>query len=345
MKMEKLVGLGFVASCALLGACGGDDNKTTDTSTTTGTKTGATCTTLPKMTQKAAYRVAFVQLYEASGLWRTANTNSIVGEAQKRGWEMLYNPGTTDAAEEQVARMQEAIDAKPDAIIIAPHDKATLSPMVVKARKACIPVFIEDRSLDDQVAIPGVDYVTYVGSDFQKEGTLIAQWLAKKTGGTASIVEYEGTIGSSAAVDRKTGFDTEVAKYPGMKILASESADFSVQTGYEKSKTLLPKWPQADWIFVHNDGMGFGVVKYLEEVGKVPGKDIKIVSIDGTKQGAEYIRDGKFEAITECNPKFGPLLFDTIEKYGKGEAIPLSLKNEDRTFDITNVAAYLPEAF
>ena len=217
--------------------------------------------------------------------------------------------------------------------------------LVVAARKACIPVFIEDRGVDNTVAVPGVDYVTYIGSDFEKEGVLIAEWLITKTGGAAKIVEFEGTIGSSAAVQRKKGFDSTIALQPGMRILVSKSADFDVKMGHDVAVSLLPQFPTADVIFTQNDGMAFGVIQALEEAGKAPGKDIMIISIDGTKQGAQYIADGKIAAITECNPKFGPIVFDTIQKYANGETVPTVIMNVDRTFDITNVASYIPEAY
>ncbi len=342
MTMMKWAGIGCFAIAGFLGGCGGSNDSSTGANPSPSTKT---CAKLPPLNLAASSRIGFVQIYEKSGLWRTANTNSIVGEAQKRGYNLVYNPGTTDAAEEQVSRFQALIDQKVDAIIVAPHDQTTISPMVVAARKACIPVFIEDRQVDTTVAIPGVDYVTNIGSDMVKEGQLAAQWLIKATSGTAKIIEFEGTIGASAATGRKQGFESEIKAYPGMQILVSQSADFDVQTGHDVALKLLPQYPQADWIFAHNDGMAFGIIKAMQELGKTPGKDIKIVSIDGTKEGAEDLKAGLIASITECNPKFGPIVFDTIEKYAKGDAIPTSLMNTDRVFDSTNIDAYLPEAF
>jgi ABC-type sugar transport system substrate-binding protein len=175
MKMTKWLGIGSLAMAAGFAGCG-SSGSSGGTGGTPGA-TGKTCSTLPPLTITAATKFGFVQVYEKDGLWRTANTDSIVGEAAKRGYTMMYNPGTTDAAQEQVSRFQDLIDAKVDAIIVAPHDQTTISPMVVAARKACIPVFVEDRSVDDTVAIPGVDYVTLVGSDMVNEGLQTAQWL------------------------------------------------------------------------------------------------------------------------------------------------------------------------
>jgi ribose transport system substrate-binding protein len=130
-----------------------------------------------------------------------------------------------------------------------------------------------------------------------------------------------------------------------MSILVSQSGDFNQQMGHDLTLSLVPANPTANVIYSHNDAMSFGVIQALQELGKVPGQDITIVSIDGTIQATQYILDGKIAEVTECNPKFGPIVFDTIEAYARGEQVPLVVKNVDRVIDITNAADYLPEAY
>ena len=320
-----------------LSACGNDGGTTMRTDTL--------CSALPPLALKDTYRVGFAQLYENNGPWRNANTKSMMDEAAKRGYELVYHPGTKPDAYEQVERMQELIDAKVDAIFIAPHDETILAPSVVAARKACIPVFIEDRAVNTTIAIPGVDYVSYLGSDFRKEGELTADWLIAKTGGQARIIELEGTIGSSPGVQRKQGFDARIADQAGMSLLVSQSGDFDQQKGHDLTLQLVPQFPSANVIYSHNDAMSFGVIAALQELGTVPGQDITIVSIDGTKEGTEDVIGGTIAEITECNPKFGPIAFDTMLSYARGDVVPQVVKNVDRVFDATNAADYLPEAF
>ena len=327
----------LVMACSVvLAGCG--DEKTEKTSE-------AVCKELPPLAVKDTYKVGFAQLWEDHGPWRDANTASMKDEAAKRGYELVFDPGTSSDPAEQVARMQALIDAKVDAIFIAPHDETVLAPSVVAARQACIPTFIVDRAVDPQVAIPGEDYVSYLASDFRKEGELAAEWLIDATQGQAEIIELEGTVGSSPGVQRKQGFDERIAGESGMNILVSESADFNEEKGYEATLRLMKKYPTANVIYSHNDGMSFGVITALEELGKVPGEDVLIVSIDGTKKATQYILDGKIGVVVECNPKFGPVAFDTMESYAKGENVPLQISNNDRVFDINNAAEYLPEAF
>lgn len=130
-----------------------------------------------------------------------------------------------------------------------------------------------------------------------------------------------------------------------MTILASESADFNQVKGYQATLRLVQQYPSANVIYSHNDAMSFGVITALEELGKVPGEDILIVSVDGTKQATQLILDGKIGAVVECNPKFGPIAFDTMLAYARGEDVPLRVDNVDRVFDLENAADYLPEAY
>src|SRR5262249_13309648 len=130
-----------------------------------------------------------------------------------------------------------------------------------------------------------------------------------------------------------------------MSILVSQSGDFNTQMGHDLTLSLVPANPTVNVIYSHNDSMSFGVITALQEMGKVPGQDITIVSIDGTHQATQDIIDGTIAEVTECNPKFGPLAFDTIEAYARGEQVPQVIKNADRVFDITNAADYLPESY
>jgi len=291
--------------------------------------------TLPPLTKKTSYKVGFVQVWEDNNPWRAANTASIQAEAAARGYELVFETGSGFGATDEVARMEAVIAAKVDVIIIAPQDPTVLAPSIVAARRAGIPVFIEDRTIDNDIAIPGIDYVTYMGSDFRKEGTSAAEWLiANPPADGVKILELEGTIGSSPAIDRKDGFDAEIAKHPEMTILDSESGNFDPAQGYETIKPMLKAHPEATVIFSHNDNMALGVIKALKELGKKPG-DIQIVSIDGEKLGVQAIKDGWIGAIAECNPRFGKLCFDTIEQYADGKTIPLQVKNTDRLFSMS----------
>ena len=91
-----------------------------------------------------------------------------------------------------------------------------------------------------------------------------------------------------------------------MVIVASQSGDFARDKGRQVAETLLQAHPDATIVYAHNDEMALGAIAAIEAAGKVPGKDILVVSIDGEKDALQAIIDGKLGCSCECNPRFGP---------------------------------------
>jgi len=298
---------------------------------------------LPKLAKKDAYKVGFAQT-ESNNPWRLAETASMKDEAAKLGYQLVYTDAAGSAAK-QASDVNSMIAQGVDAIFLPPREDKPLVPVILNAKKAGIPVFLIDRDVDHTMAKPGEDYVTFIGSDFVEEGQRIADWLIKATNGKAAIIELEGTTGSSPANDRKKGFDERIASQAGMKILASQSGDFARDKGRQVAQTLLQAHPETSAIYAHNDEMALGAIAALEAAGKVPGKDVIVVSIDGEKDALQAIVDGKLGATTECNPRFGPKAFEVMKQYAAGEKIPAYIKNVDNFYDSSNAAKALPSAF
>jgi ribose transport system substrate-binding protein len=265
-------------------------------------------------------------------------------EAAKLGWQLVYTDAAGSAAK-QVADVNSMIAQGVDVIFLSPREEKPLIPAVMAAKKAGIPVFLIDRSVDASLAKPGVDYVSFIGSDFLLEGQQAGEWLVKATGGKAIILELEGSTGSSPANDRKKGFDAVIAKYPDMKIVASQSGNFNRDEGRKTAEAMLQAHPEATVLYAHNDEMAIGAISAIEAAGKKPGKDILIVSIDGEKDGLQAIIDGKMGATVECNPRFGPAAYAAAIAYSKGEKIPPVMTNKDHFYDISNAAASIAGSY
>jgi ribose transport system substrate-binding protein len=297
----------------------------------------------PPLKQKSTYKIGFAQT-ESNNPWRLAETASMRDEAQKLGYQLVYTDAAGSAAK-QASDVNSMIAQGVDAIFLPPREDKPLVPVIKAAAKAGIPVFLIDRDVDHTMAKPGVDYVTFIGSDFVEEGQRVAAWLAKMVDGKAKIIELEGTTGSSPANDRKKGFDEAIKKWPGMTILASQSGDFARDKGRQVAQTLLQAHPDATAIYAHNDEMAIGAIAALEAAGKKPGKDVIVVSIDGEKDAVQAIIDGKLGATCECNPRFGPKAFATMKDYAAGKTIPPYIKNEDRFYDSSNAKEVLASTY
>jgi len=299
---------------------------------------------VPPLKKKDTYKVGFAQIV-SNNPWRLAETASMQDEAKKRGCQLVYTDAA-DSAAKQVADVNSMIAQGVDFIFLPPREDKPLVPAVLNAKKAGIPVLLVDRDVDQSLAKRGQDYLAFIGSNFVQEGQRVADWTIQKTGGKGKILELEGSIGASPANDRKKGFDETIkAKAPDMVILASQSGDFNRDKGRQLTETLLQAHPDATIIYAHNDEMALGAIIAIEAAGKVPNKDILVVSIDGEKDAVQAIIDGKLAATCECNPRFGPAGFDIMFNYANGEKIPPVIVNPDRFFDASNAKEMLATAF
>ncbi len=297
----------------------------------------------PKLAKKDSYKVGFAQV-ESNNPWRLAQTQSMKDEAEKRGWQLVYTDAAGSAAK-QVADVNSMIAQGVDLIFLSPREEKPLIPALRSAKGAGIPVILLDRNVDQSLAKPGDDYLTFIGSDFIKEGQRVAEWLVKNADGKSKIIELEGTTGSSPANDRKKGFDDVIAQNKGFEVVASQSGDFARDKGRQVAETLLQAHPDADVIYAHNDEMAIGAISAVEAAGKVPGKDVLILSIDGGKEIVQLIIDGKVAAVCECSPKFGPKAFQTAQDYADGKEIPPKIINPDNFYDASNAKEMLETAY
>lgn len=299
---------------------------------------------LPPLEQKDSYRVGFAQM-ESNNPWRIAETQSFRDVAEQCNWNLTVTDAAGSAAK-QVADVDSMIAQGMDAIFLPPREERALIPAVMKARAAGIPVFLVDRQVDPAVARAGEHYVAFLGSDFVEQGQTAAQWLVDNFDGEeARIIELEGTTGSSPANDRKQGFDEVIAEQDNMTIIASQSGDFSRDTGRQVMETLLQAHPNVNVVYAHNDEMAIGAIQALEVSGRTPGEDVLVVSIDGTRDALRAIINGKMGVSVESSPFFGPVACDVLNRYAAGETIEPWVRVEDRIFTADNAADHIDEAY
>jgi ABC-type sugar transport system substrate-binding protein len=285
--------------------------------------------------------VGFCQVNHANP-WRIAETNDIRSEAARRGYELVLLDGES-SPQKQVADIESLIARRVDYIILAPKEFATLRPAILAARDAGIPLVLVDRMAD---AVPGEDFLTFIGSDFVEEGERVARWLAAKTGGQARIVELRGEKGSSPEIDRAIGFRNVIDSYPGMEIVASSYAHFERLEGQKvMEEIILAIGPTFDAVYAHSDEMAIGAIQALKAAGIHPGRDVVLVSIDGSKDALKAIIAGELGASVECAPRFAGKIFDVIDAHRRGEPIPPRIINEDRLFDIENARELIHDAY
>src|SRR5215213_8847396 len=274
--------------------------------------------------------VGFSQM-ESDNPWRIAETQSLKDEAAKRGVRLVVTDAQGQTSK-QVSDVEDLIARRVNVLLLAPREFEGLAPALQAAKQAKIPVILVDR---EAAGTPGQDYVTLLASNFVEQGRRAAAWLAEATGGKANIVELSGTPGSSVARDRAAGFREGIARYPGMKIIATQTGNFTRAQGERVMQNLAQSLgAQVTAVYAHNDEMALGAIQALKSAARKPGTDVTIVSIDGQRAALEAIQAGELGATVE-----------TIEKHRKGESVPTKITLTDRLFDKSNAGQFVGEAY
>ncbi|MCD4535045.1 ABC transporter substrate-binding protein [Nocardioides sp. cx-169] len=287
--------------------------------------------------------VGFSQSEPDTAAFRAAETASIREAAEQAGVKKLIVTNANAELPKQIADVQDMLNQGVQMLIVAPVNSDGLDPALDAAKQKGVPVLTIDRKVTNE---PCSDYVAFLGSDFYDQGQRAADALADATGGEGTVAILLGSSGNNVTDERNAGFKDRVAEeYPDLDIAEEQTANFARDEGQSVTEQLLQSNPDITAIYAHNDEMALGAVTAVAAAGKDAGEDIKIVSIDGTRNAVQAIVDGDINAVIESNPRFGPLAFETMTKFYAGEEIPEDVIIEDDEYNSDNAEQDLGKAF
>ncbi|MFF7334713.1 substrate-binding domain-containing protein [Streptomyces sp. NPDC008150] len=256
--------------------------------------------------------VGFSQSESTSNPFRATETKSIEAEAKKLGVKLIERNANADV-NTQNSQIEDMIAQGAKVLIVAPENSDGLGPALAKAKAKKIPVLTIDRTVTGTAC---TDYVAFIGSNFYGQAQVAADDLAAATGSSGHVAILTGSPGNNVTTDRTKGFQDQVkAKYPKMKIVASQTGNFAQTDGQKVMEQLLQAHSDINAVYAENDEMALGAIQAIKSAGKTPGKDIKIVSIDGIEQMVQNVASGTAAADIETNPRFGPLAFQALQDF------------------------------
>ena len=278
----------------------------------------------------------------AESEWRTANTVSIKDTAAKEGIDLKFSDAQ-QKQENQIKALRSFIAQKVDVIAFAPVVESGWDTVLKEIKAAKIPVILTDRSVDSKDTSL---YVTFMGSDFTEEGRKAGRWLLEKVKGTTgdvNVVELQGTVGSGPAIDRKKGFEEIIKAEPRIKIIRSQTGDFTRAKGKEVMEAFLKaEGKKINVLYAHNDDMAIGAIQAIEEAGLRPSKDITIISVDAVKGAFEAMMAGKLDVTVECSPLLGPQLMAAVKDLVAGKPLPRRIVTQEGIFPMEVAAREFP---
>jgi ribose transport system substrate-binding protein len=221
-----------------------------------------------------------------------------------------------DNTAKQISDIEDLIQKKVSVILINPTDSAAVVTAVESANKANIPVITVDRASN------GGKVVSHIASDNVKGGSLAAEYILKTIGNKGNIVELQGIAGTSAARDRGKGFHDVVDGKEGVKVVASQPADFDRAKGLKVMENILQGNKDIQAVFAHNDEMALGALSAIQAAGK----NILVVGFDATDDAVKAVKEGKLSATVAQKPDLiGKTALEAAVKVAKGEKVDANI--------------------
>lgn len=266
----------------------------------------------------------------AESAWRVGNTRDIKRAAQDADVQLMYYEAE-QKQENQIKDIRSLIAYQVDVIAFSPIVLTGWDNVLDEARLAGIPVLVVDRKIKSDPSL----YAGFIGTDSYSEGVKAAEFLLEATRYRVDdirIMELQGTVGSSVAVERSRGFYETLEPHANYEIFYSKSGDFLRSKGREIMENALKSNIKPDVLYSHNDAMTLGAIDAMNESGVRPGKDITIISIDGEQAAIDKLKQGEINCVIECNPYQGDMIMELVKKLYDGEEIPEQTYVDERVF-------------
>lgn len=208
-------------------------------------------------------------------------------EAENQKVKIQFEDANNDVGR-QVSQVENFIAQRVSAIVVNPVDTAATKRISAAARKAGIPLVYVNRKPDEKMG----NGTVFVGSDSLVAGRLQMEELARRLNGKGNVAIMVGALSSDAAIDRTKGVKEVAKKFPGIKIVEEQVADFDRKKGID----LMAKWLSAgvkiDAIAANNDEMALGALIAMKQA-KVSPKTVLVAGVDATPDALSSMKSNE----------------------------------------------------
>ena len=279
--------------------------------------------------------VGFVAVGPEGG-WRQANEQNIQDTfTEDAGFDLKYAPAANLDQKSQIDNFTSFVDEGVDVILLSATEATGWEDSLARAQEAEIPVILLDRGIEPEDTSL---YVTRIAPDNVEVAKEVGAWAAAEFPDGGNYIVLEGPAGVGVVNERNTGFEEGLAGSALVNV-ASQTANWSTEEGKSVTETLLKSNNNdIQFIFAQNDEMGLGAAQAVEEAGLVVGEDVKIATIDGTKNAIQALADGQLSYVHEYNPLFGETALDVVEKTLAGESVESYIVVPSEAFDSAEAA-------
>jgi ribose transport system substrate-binding protein len=221
--------------------------------------------------------------------------------------------------DKQMQIIENLIQTRVQALCITPSGSKEVVTAIAKANAAGIPVVIVDTRVDEKAAAEaGIRLDGFVGSDNYEGGKVAGEYLLQLTGGKARVGLLEGIPGHETGDSRLKGFHDAVKNAPGVRVVASQTANWERDQGFTVFQNMLQAHPEIDALFACSDMMALGAVEAIAAAGKT-GK-IRVIGFDAVGDARQAIAAGTMlGSVAQFPSEMGRLAVEDALKLIRGE--------------------------
>ncbi len=291
--------------------------------------------------QARTFTIAFVPKALNSPFWAEMQ-QAAEREAAAQGVHLVSLAADRETdVERQHQIIENLIQQRVDAILLSPAGSKELVPAIRKANEAGIPVLILDTRIDRAAAESmGARVLTFIGSDNFEGGAVAGRYLAARLGGRGNVAIIEGISGHETADRRRLGFLNGVETHPGIRVVASQTADWERARAYTVAENLLQAHPDLAAIFAANDEMALGALEAVAAARRL-GR-VLVVGFDAIPDALANIASGRLSgSVAQFPGEMGRLgVRHAAALLRDGIAPPEEILTRVEMIDRTNVGSF-----
>ena len=298
-------------------------------------------TALTVPVQAKTLTIAFVPKALNSPFWAEMQ-QAAEREAAAQGVRLVSLAADRETdVERQYQIIENLIQQRVDAILLSPAGSKELVPAIVKANEAGIPVLILDTRIDEAAARSmGARVVTFIGSDNLEGGAVAGRYIAATLAGKGKVAIIEGISGHETADRRRQGFLNGIAGFPGIRVVASQTADWERARAYTVAENLLQAHPDLDAIFAANDEMALGALEAMAAARRL--ERVRVVGFDAIPDALVNIASGRLlGSVAQFPGEMGRLgVRHAVALLREGAAPPAEILTRVEMIDRSNIGTF-----
>ena len=238
--------------------------------------------------KKREYIIGVSQCSE--DIWRSWQNSEMQMEANFHEGVELRFTAAKDDSQRQIQQIDSLVDSGIDLLIVAPNQRASVTPAINRAFDKGIPVIVFERKTDSQ------KYTAFVSADNYEMGHQMGGYIVIRMSGKGQVLELLGLKGSSPADDRHRGF-RDAINNSFIEVPITLQGDWTEEKAYEEVKNYKGSLDDIDLVFAHNDRSAIGARRAFIDRGVNPlPMFCGIDGLPGENGGIRQVRDSLLEA-------------------------------------------------